>query len=619
MTLADAATRALRWVREAPVLSYDTETSGVDWKRNHPIGYVFAVDGDAPIYIPVRHAGGGNLLDPACPPLTNPEGPFTTHQFERDLAAAFAARDVGGHMTIGHNLKFDIHFSANAGVMLNRRVECTQLNEALLYEHAPSFSLDSCATRHGVTAKKGQPLYDHLARLFGGAPTRDQMQHFWRTAGNDPVVVDYAAGDGVSTLELWRSQHDQRSREPVDLSRVWALENDLIRTIFRLERRGMAVSGERCDSVRNMLESEVEAILRQLPEGFNPRSPTEVKALCERAGRTDWPMTAPSQRFPNGQPSFTEKWLASFPEGKLVVDLREATNLVNSFLKPLTERHVFQGRVHPSLHQTATDDYGTISGRFSCSNPNMQQVPKHNKKLGKLFRSVFVPDPGMTLFEGDYSQCEPRLFAHYSREPALVDGYSSSPPRDMHRVAADMLNVDRDTVAKRMNMGLLTGMQERTFAAHMGWDMGKATDLFRQWMRAFPGIPGFQQQAKRAMLERGYVFTLLGRVCRLDDPRFAYKATSRIIQGGNADIVKYKLLEADRMLEADGDRVQLLMTIHDSYVWQGVMDEQGERAVRDLVALFTNVQAEPFNLRVPFKMDVGRGADWAQATYGGKS
>jgi len=610
--------RVLSWVREAPLLAFDTETSGVDRRCNVPVGYVLAVPGEA-VYVPVRHGGGGNLIDPDCPPLSSPnvpEGSVKPHRFERALSEAFRERDRRGLLTIGHNLKFDLHMAANAGVVLNRNLACTQVQEALLDEHAGSFSLAACARRRGVTAKLGDELYTHMARIFGGPAKSSQMANFWRLPGTDPVAVAYAVGDGITTLELYEAQLRAKEREPVDLSPVWQLENDLIRVVWRIERRGFRVDEARCYEVLADLRQEIEALSAQLPEGFNPRSPRDMLMWCRSLGRTDWPTTAPSERFPDGQPSFTEKWLSTFPEGRLIVDLREATNLINSFLSPLLERHLWRGRVWPTLHQTAQDNFGTISGRFSCSDPNLQQVPKHNKKLGRLFRSVFVPDEGFVLYEGDYSQCEPRLFAHYSREPALIDGYNASPPRDMHKVAADMLGVDRDTVAKRVNMGLLTGMQLKTFAEHMGWDIRMARNVFNEWKRAFPEIARFQREAKQAMLRRGYVRTLLNRMCRLDDPRFAYKATSRIIQGGNADIVKYKLREADRMLEANGDRVQLLMSIHDSFVWQAPLGE--EKTVEELVRLFMDVQSPPLSLRVPFKMDVGRGANWAEATYGDK-
>lgn len=866
--LARCADLAIRWVREAPLIAYDTETSGLDWKREWPIGYVVTVDrevaGDdiTSVYVPVRHGGGGNLLDAEVPPLTSTTGRFVQHRFERELAAAFKERARRGFLTVGHNLKFDVHFSARAGVHLLDPMECTQTNAALLDEHAGRFGLSACAMRHHLTPKKGDILYVHLSRLFSGPPTQKQMGNFWRLAGTDAVGWDYAAGDGITTLELWHHQIQTRDAQPFDMSQVWKLESELIRVVSRLERRGIRVDLGRAQEVGDLLQADVAFLQDMLPPGFNVRSPSQVRAYCESLGKTDWPMTAPSGRFPNGQPSFTEKWLDTFPEGKRIVEIREATNLGNSFLNPLIERHVFQGRVFPQLHATAQDEFGTISGRFSCSDPNMQQVPKHNKKLGKLFRSIFVPDPDMVLYEGDYSQClvagtqvavpggtksiedmrpgdlvysydaqrrlvirrvtwagqtgvrpvvrvhwrtngrtsghldmtadhpirlvdgsyrtpseiaaasdrgkgqhpywvpvlalrrsvhvlpegykapflystgrtrvkesrfvfeevngwapeevhhrdgdplnndpsnlegltsathrakhpafgvgrmtaeerraasqratdglrrkfrlvnnhaivrivplpdvqavfditvedthnfianeicvhncEPRLFAHYTQEASLIAGYCSTPPRDMHRVCADLMSVDRDTIAKRMNMGLLTGMQPKTFAAHMGWDLSRAQAMFNTWMRTFPGIPEFQQRAKQAMVQRGWVRTLLGRVCRLDDARFAYKAVSRIIQGGNADIVKRKLVDADHWLESEGDVAHVLMTIHDSFLWQAPRGEVGERVLAELRRILVDVQSPPFSLRVPFKLDVGGGDNWAEATYGGK-
>lgn len=222
----------------------------------------------------------------------------------------------------------------------------------------------------------------------------------------------------------------------------------------------------------------------------------------------------------------------------------------------------------------------------------------------------------MDFWEADYSQCEPRLFAHYSQEPRLLEGYNSKPPEDMHAVVAKMFNVERDPTAKRMNMGILTGMQPKSFAGHMGWDIQKATEMHQEWFKNFPSIANFQTQAKLAFLHRGYVKTILGRRCRLEDRQYAYRATSRIIQGGNADIIKLKILEADEWLEREGDQAELLMTVHDSINWQAPTGPLGEEMSMTLMKIFCDVRSEPINLRVPFVMDVGHGRNWAEATYG---
>lgn len=609
-TLAERAEIALRMVREAPVLAFDVETSGLDWKTNWPVGYVTSV-GRESVYVPIRHAPGGNLI--GCLPLVSPTGPFDRHPYEQALEKAFLARRSLGHLTVGHNILFDCHFAANAGILLGRDLEDTQNNEAMIDEFTKHFSLDACARAHKVTEKLGDELYRLMADHFGGSPDRKQMEHFWRLPGNEPLAVDYSEGDGVSTYELWESQ--QRFITDDDLTYIHRIESRLIWTIFKIERKGIRVDLERLAVVRKQIARQVEEAKMLLPEGFNSRSGPQVRELMERAGHTDWPTTT------LGNPSFTEKWLKAKPEGRAIVRLRKLSNLDNSFLAPLAERHVHNGRVYCQLNQLKGDEFGTITGRFSCSRPNLQQVPKRDKELGPLYRSIFVPDDGMEFVEADYSQVEPRLFAHYSGEPTLIDGYNATPPLDMHEVVAQGLAVERDPTAKRMNMGILTGMQAPTFAAHMEWPLDRAREQFDAWFRLFPGIKQFQDSATSRFASRGYVKTILKRRARLESRRFAYRAVSRIIQGSNADLIKYKLLQCDEYLESEGldDIVQLLLTIHDSIALQNTMDEAGRAARKELIRICCDVQGPPFNLKVPFIMDVGIGPDWSVATYGDKN
>lgn len=605
LSVSEKAERALRIVKEAKEFAYDTETSGVDWKRNFPIGYVVTDESNESYYVPVRHGGGGNLSDPNVRTPQNADDDYVQHKFEKALADAMASRR--GKL-IGHNTIFDMHMSANVGIMLGRNVECTQNNEALIDEFTRSFSLENIAKTYGVAAKKGDTMYEHLAKTFQIPCDKKSMAYYWRLPGDDEIAVEYAEGDGITTFQLWKEQMKQIEQQ--ELNVVHQLESKLIYSIFRVERRGIKIDIGKLEEVIAKTKQYADEALQALPSNFNPRSPKDVRELCEQAGRTDWPTTE------KGNPSFTEKFLSGFEQGEKVVNLRKWTNLYNSFAKPLLEEHVYNGRVHATLNQVKTDDYGTISGRFSCSRPNLQQVPKRDKAAAKLFRQVFIPDEGMEFYDVDYSQCEPRLFAHYSGEPALVNGYNAVPPRDMHQVVADMLAVERDPTAKRMNMGILTGMFPKSFAGHMGWGLVEATDAWNRWFVAFPGIKDFQLKAKNVLKSRGYVKTILGRRCRLDQPRFAYKAVSKIIQGSNADILKWYFLILDQMLEELGDPAHILMNIHDAFQWQAPADAMGEALARDMVRKMVTVQEAPFNLRVPFAVDVGKGSNWAEATFG---
>jgi DNA polymerase-1 len=611
-TLADQAQAAIRAVREAPLIAFDTETSGLDWKSHQPIGYVITVDALNNWYIPVRHGGGGNLHDPNVQPLSGPTDRSPQHYFEGFLAAAFKERQAAGHLTVGHNVKFDMHMSANQGIILGRNVEDTGINEPMLDEYQRSYSLANCALRHGVTPKLGDALYEHISRSLGiplPASKSRIMEHFWRLAGNDALAVDYALGDGITTLELHKVQRPLIVEQ--DMEFINGVESRLIYTLFKMERIGWKVDVEYLDTLRAAVLQELAAAKLLLPEGFNERSPVQTKAVMEAAGVTDWPTTDA------GNPSFTEKFLKKSKQGQAIVALRKMSNLLSKFVDPLRTEHLHEGRVHASLNQLKSDDTGAIGGRLSCSDPNLQAVTKRDKILGPKFRRAFVADPGKVLYEKDYSQCEPCLFAHYSKEPALLDGYNADPPIDMHAIVAANFQVERDPTAKRMNMGILTGMQKRTFAEHMEWPLWQAGEAFDNWFRLFPGIRQFQDDAKAVMLDRGYVKTLCGRRSRMDSPRFAYKGVSKIIQGGNADIIKVKLLAIDRFIETlIPGTVDLIMTIHDSIIFQATDDEYGRAAAAEIHRIMTDLQTSPFNLRVPIRADGHSGYNWAVATYG---
>lgn len=613
--LADDADRAIRMVRESKNLVYDTETSGLDWKRNHPVGYVIgAPTGDAispedVVYIPIRHGGGGNLLGGK--PLTSETEGFVLHEFEEAVASAFAYRrqQPGIGRVVGHHTKFDVHMSANAGILLGRNLACTQNMAALLDEYAGRYSLADSAERMGVTPKKGQVMYDEIARNLGlSSSDKGIMGHFWKLPGTNPVVMDYSCGDGVTTWELYVKQ--MAKLEDEQMGYVRDLENDLIWTIFRMERKGIRVDLTAIDELREATENKIREALSHFPPGFNVRSPLQVKKAFQDAGYSDWPRTE------KGNASFTESWLKKNELGRQIIQIRQMSNLLNSFVNPMADRHMFNGRVHATLNQLKSDDKGTISGRFSCSDPNLQQVPKRIKEIAKPFRKLFVADPGKIFWERDYSQCEPRLFAHYSQDPNLLGGYLAEPFVDAHATVAKLLNVERDPTAKRMNMGILTGMQPKSFAGHMGWPLDEATRKWNMWFEAFPGVKKFQNNAKSRLGERGFVYTVLKRRCRLESSRFAYHGTSKIIQGSNADIVKKKLLDADRMCEDAGDIVEILMTVHDSYNGQREDTPQAKALLTEMVHMLEQVQCEPFNLTVPFVMEGTEGPNWSVATFG---
>lgn len=614
---------------------FDSETSGLDWRHHHIVGYVvtFSPDPRDSYYVPFRHLGNANVGGRNGPPTKDGwDGKLAPG--ERELITAL---DKPGTTMCGHNMAFDLKFLSRVGFKFRPRVEDTMINEPLLDELVGRYSLEACCQRHKVQSKKSSEIKAHIRQLFPEV-TKDEMGHYWRLAGDDRVAVEYACGDGTSTWQLRDAQ--MKELEAQELMRVWDVESRLIPVLARMMVRGIKVDEARLDwlldeRAKGSPAYKVVQLLNAFPPDFNERSPIDVRAWMERHGETGWPMTAPSKTFPNGQPSFTADWLEKSEAGKKIVDLRKLTNLRNSFILPLKERHLWNGRVHTTFNQLRGDEYGTVTGRLSSSEPNMQQVPKHDEELGRLFRSAFVPDFDW-WGERDYSQIEPRLLAYYTRAKALLDAYRTDPNTDAHMAVSKAINAAkiasgemdaaalkkyRNDIGKRINQTLVTGGGKGVLVSKYKVPADQVDKAWNDYFRAMPEIRPFQKRAAMRMRQRGYVIDLLGRRARLNDPNFDYRATNRLLQCGNASILKDKMVAVDDYLESEskgGKRpaCEVLLNCHDALSFQ--FDESARRVYDHCKIIMEDFSSEQATIKLdlPIIVDQGEGRNWATASYG---
>lgn len=585
---------------------YDVETNGLDWRTEMIVGHVITF-GNKPsdtYYIPVRHQmspDGGNVHEHI---------DRLGHPFELALNEVTSARrDI---LWIGHHFNFDLMFCFGHGVKFVGRMEDTEVNAALLDEFSRKYSLDECCKRMGTTPKLGHDLYAHMAKLFGGEPDRrTQMGNFWRLRGDDPIGFDYAAGDGVATWDLRERQRATMAEQ--NITSAADLESDITRVVYRMNQRGIKIDVARLDEVIQECNDRYNQAVSKFPSDFNSRSPKSMRALMEAHGQTDWPMTAPTKRFPQGQPQFNEAWLKTHEIGREVIAARKYSNLVNSFAMPLKERHMFEGRVRCTYHQAASDDFGTSTFRFSCSSPNMQQVPKRNKELSKLIRSVFEAENGMVWTEADYSQCEPRLLAEYGNVETLVKGYLSIPSVDAHQAVADAASIERQA-GKTLNQTLITGGGRGHVMEMLGGDTPENQRIYDKYFQAMPEIRPLQQKASRVFKSRGFLKCLGGYRARLDDPSKAYKGVNRLLQVGNAYVVKRAMVDIDRHFESTGDVCHILNTVHDSLSFQSFPEH--DDIMREALRLMSDFgPGRTYQLRVPMEIEYGVGKNWAEATF----
>lgn len=608
MSLSPKAQFALEALQRANTVCIDVETSGLDWRRNYIIGYVLCFDPQTSVYVPVRHNGGGNEQGfPGVGEAT--AGIVPEHPFERLLRPLLAARP---RHWIGHNLSFDLGFLHRHDMVLNGTFEDTMINAPLINEHLGSYPLDDCTTRAiaegaDIKAKDQQVLIDHIVSKLGGARHKSRMGDLWKLAGDDPVVVEYAEGDGLSTFGLRDWQ--QADLDKQDLRYVWKLECDLIPVLNRITTRGIQVSEERLARTIEVMEERVRNAGEALPTGLNVRSHPQIRSLFTQEEIDTAPITE------KGNPSFSEKWLEATDMGRHIVAVRKSTNMLSSFLIPLRDKHVFNGRVNPSFSQMRGEFRGTITGRLSSMAPNVQAIHKRNVEMGMFLRRLYVVLFGRRWRSVDYSQIEPRLLAHYSGARVLLDGYRAVPAVDAHSAVAQSAGISRQH-GKTINQLLLTGGGVGALAAALDCSRQQAQALFQQYFAKMPEIKTLQRDAAHTFRARGYVRTLMGRRCRIERRDLDYKAVNRLLQGGNADIMKRSLVLLDDLF-AGQDEIVMTNTVHDSIDFDMEPTARAEALYAEAMRIMCDYgPGTPFPIEVPIELEAGEGIDWAEATYG---
>lgn len=603
MSIKPRHEEAMRRLEASHEIVVDVETSGLSWQKNHIVGFVltFGPRDEDSYYLPFRHAGQGNIEGVNVP--QDKEGwDGTTHVMEREIAVQLSRPDK---LLVFHHGAFDLKFLHRIGVKLDAKMEDTMINAALLDEYQSSFTLDFCCKQMRVAQKKTS-IYDYLMQKFPEiqAAPKTAMGHYWRLAGDDPEAVTYAEADGVATYQLVHAQRPVIVRD--GLTRVHDIECRLIPVLARMMVRGVKIDIERLHEVKKIIEERLVEAQRALPADFNSRAPTQVRALMEKHGHTDWPLT------PKGQPSFPEVWLESNPIGKKIVGLRKYNNILSSFIGPMLDTHLWNGRVYPSYNQLRNDDFGTVTGRLSSSAPNLQQSPKRNREISELYRSVFVPDEGKIWCTSDMSQAEPRLLGYYARCKVLIDGYNADPPVDAHQAVATAAGVDRE-LGKRLNQTIITGGGRKVLTTRYGIPPAKVDEIWPKYFAAMPELKPFQYKAADVFKSRGYVMSILGRRARLRDHSKAYTAVNRLLQMSNSDWIKTAMVLIDEYLRSEGDKVYIANSVHDSLDF--IFAEEDRPILKRCLELFVDLRPI-LEIDVPMLVESGEGRSWSEATWG---
>lgn len=585
----------------AKVIGLDTETKDLELitrgpgfvrQAAHVVGVSVATE-DRAWYFPLRHeyAAERHLN-------MDPERVFA---WLADTLTATPAIAV-----VGANLLYDLEalraerVPAPAGELFD-----VQYAEPLLDETARSYSLDTLARRHLGHGKETPALYEWCAASFGGAADGKQRANIWRAPPS--LVGPYAEADALIPLQVLRAQRRLLAEE--ELTELFRLECALIPLLLDMRFRGVRVDVKHAEQVARQLRATAREWQEKIP-GVDVWSADTIARAFDKA-QLEYPRTEA------GNPSFTREFLESIPHplAQAVLGVRLAEKAVNPFVESYILGGAHNGRIHCQFHPLRSDAYGTVSGRFSSSNPNLQNIPSRDKILGPLLRSLFVPEEGCQWRRADYSQIEYRLLVHDAVGPgaeALRERYRSDPNTDFHEMTRVMVHEQTGVEmerkpAKNLNFGLVYGMGREKTTRSLGVSQDLGERLYEAYFEALPSVKRTYKSAERLARRRGYIKTLLKRRRRFADGEGTHKALNARLQGGAADVMKKAMVDCYRAGVFAATGIPHL-TVHDELDWS----DDGTPEAAEAFAEAERIMCECVPLRVPLLVDVSRGAHWGE-------
>jgi DNA polymerase I-like protein with 3'-5' exonuclease and polymerase domains len=598
---------------EAKEIAIDLETCdpnmeslGPGWPRNdgYIVGYAIAVDGWAG-YFPVAHAGGGNL------------DKRIVERWVRDVLATPADK-------IMHNAAYDLGWLRATGFEVNGTIYDTMLAAPVLDENRFAYSLNSLGFDYLKEIKSEQGLKES-ASDFGVHPKKE----LWKLPAMH--VGDYAEQDAALTLKLWH--HFKALMRNDEVESVFNLETEVLPVLVNITLKGINFNRAQCElKMAEMRKKETE-ILKYLKSQAGMQvdiwAAQSIAAAFDRLG-IQYPKTAA------GAPSFTKSFLDTHehPMSKMILEARELNKTHGTFLEPYLKHSAKDGRIHTHFNQMRNEEGGTVTGRLSASNPNLQQVPARHEIIGPMVRGLFLPEDGDIWAANDFSSQEPRLLVHYATllglpgAEKMAQAYRDNPDTDFHQMVADMAGIKRKA-AKTIGLGLMYGMGKAKLATQLDLPLDEASELIATFHSKVPFLKGTVDAVMKRIehpASGGSIRTLLGRKCRfpLWEPTEwgvnkalpreqavieygvrikragTYKGLNRLIQGSAADQTKAGMVALHKA------GFKLLLQVHDE-VALSVRNIDEARAAAEIMA-------KAVTLEVPSRVDVETGPSWGEAS-----
>ena len=551
-------------------------------------------------YFPIAHEGGGNM--------------------DRSRVMSWLKDILESPSTkVFHNAIYDVCWLRAMGFKINGNIACTMIAAAVTDENRFRYDLNSLSWKY-LGYGKNEAALAEAAESWGIDPKSEMYKLPAMHVGA------YAERDAEVTLGLWQEMKKEIINQ--DLEDIFDLETDLFPCLVDMRFKGVRVDVERAYQMKKEFNNAEKELLHKIKGETNIDA--QIWAARSIANVFDVLKIEYPRTDKTGAPSFTKNFLQEHehPVVRMIAQAREINKAHTTFIDSIL-KYEHKGRIHAEINQLRNAGGGTVTGRFSYQNPNLQQIPARNKDLGPKIRSLFIPEEGHTWGCFDYSQQEPRLVVHYAalyKLPSVydvVDAYTNDSSADFHQTVADMADIPRSQ-AKTINLGLFYGMGKGKLQAELGVTKEKAAELFNTYHSRVPFVKQLMDKASNRAQDRGQIRTLLGRLCRfhLWEPNsfgmhkamthedalrehgpgikraYTYKALNKLIQGSAADMTKKAMLELYK--EGIIPHIQ----IHDELDISVENEEHAKKIV--------DVMENAVTLEVPNKVDYEYGDNWGE-------
>jgi DNA polymerase I-like protein with 3'-5' exonuclease and polymerase domains len=591
------------------------KTNGAGWAwtgGGHVAGYSIAAANGC-WYLPIQHEGGGNV-DP-------------------DRARAWIRHVLSDptQTKVFANCQYDLGWMRRDGIEFRGRIVDVQWAEALLDEHRYSYSLDSIA-KDRLGEGKDATLLDEALMSYGldkGGMHKLPSRY----------VGPYAEIDALRTLQIWRVQEpliDECDDDGRSLREVFDLEHDLIPLYQDMRFRGVRIDVDYVEQLVDRLRARAATIAQRLSWDYDfrgtPWEAAKVAKALDIAG-------VHVGRTASGKSSITQAFLerCGHPLAQEIVEWRKLDKLIGTFLQGQLLNQLHGDRVHGEIHPLRSDDGGTVTGRLSMSNPNLQFIPTRTED-GKLIRAAFLPEDGEDYGSPDFNQQEPRLLVHFAyvaRQAGAVEArqrYLDDPNMNYHKFTAALMGIQDYSIAKIINLAIIYGRGVRETAAQLGISEDETRQKFKLHAREIPFAKKLSYMCQDVVRRRGYIRSLSGRRLRfhlwepadwelrdgtmlpleqargrwpgvrLDVARI-HKALNSLIQPSAADQTKMAM----RALLREGLGQHVMMQVHDE-LGCSVPRDGGKTAER-----IKEVMESAVDLSVPSRADIKLGRNWMEA------